>query len=93
MKNNMSPHENRREHIRVSANLYFCVSIIEGVDPDTNNFIYGDCFCTKSTNISLGGVSITHRGNINVGFEMELSVPQNMTREKCLACEKSFFAQ
>ncbi len=52
MKNNMSPHENRREHIRVSANLYFCVSIIEGVDPDTNNFIYGDCFCTKSTNIS-----------------------------------------
>ncbi|PLX66802.1 MAG: hypothetical protein C0603_11425 [Denitrovibrio sp.] len=90
MDNNIRTQENRREHIRVSASLHFCVTLVEGVDPDTQKFIYGDCFCALTTDISLGGIRIAHNGKVNVGFEVEISTPEVMSREKCLSCKESF---
>jgi len=90
MKNTQGSESNRRENMRVQARLHFCVSIIEGVNQTTGRKEYGKCFCTTSADISLGGICIAHKGQVNVGFEVEISTPEKMIRQECLSCEKGF---
>lgn len=82
--------ENRREHMRVKARLHFCVSVIEGINHETNSYTYGNCFCTTSSDISLGGMCFSHNGKVNVGFDVEITTPEKMIKNACMTCEKAY---
>lgn len=90
MKNTKGYDENRREHMRVRARLHFCISVIEGVNHETSTFNYGACFCTATSDVSLGGICVTHDGSLKPGAEVEISTPEKMTQMACLSCEKAF---
>jgi len=90
MKYTQDTDGNRREFIRVKARLHFCISVIEGQDPETDGYQLGDCFSTSSADISLGGICIPHGGKLNVGFEVVVATPENLTNMKCLTCEKAY---
>lgn len=90
MLNKKETGENRRSHMRVDSRLHFCISIIDGVNEETGDNSYGDCFCTKTIDISLGGICIPHGGKLNIGDNVEISSPQKMKRPKCLSCEHSY---
>lgn len=90
MRKTQNTGENRREHMRVKTRLHFCVSIIEGVNEETGAHLYGDCFCTSTIDISLGGVCIPHSGILNVGYNVELTTPESMSLQKCLTCDNSY---
>ncbi|PLX69189.1 MAG: hypothetical protein C0602_07150 [Denitrovibrio sp.] len=90
MTHKQTSETNRRDNMRVQARLHFCVSIIEGINQKTGTYTYDKCFCTTSADISLGGICIAHNGELNVGFDVEISTPEKMTRPECISCEKAF---
>jgi len=90
MKNIQSPQDNRREHMRVKSRMHFCVSIIESVDQETGAFIYGNCFCTVTADLSLGGMCVAHTGKVQAGFDVEISTPSKMVSMTCLSCDKAY---
>jgi len=90
MRNTPETGENRREHMRVNSRIHFCISVIESKDNVTGAYIYSDCFCSTTTDISLGGICISHGGKLNAGNSVEISTPQMMKRPECLSCEKSY---
>lgn len=90
MRNTQDKTDNRRQYMRVNSRLHFCISIIEGVNQKTGRFEYGKCFCTTSADISLGGICFAHKGQVNVGFRVEISTPDKMTQNECLSCDKAF---
>lgn len=82
--------ENRREHMRVSSRMHFCISVISGADDETGKKNISDCFCTVTSDISLGGMCISHDGSLKKGMGLQISTPHKLTKMNCLSCEKSF---
>jgi len=90
MTNKKETGDNRREYMRVDSRLHFCISVVENIDEEAGKYIYGNCFCTVTEDISLGGISIHHSGKLNEGESVEISTPQKMKRAECLSCEDSY---
>lgn len=82
--------ENRREYMRVKSAIHFCINVIEGIDEETGKYLYGKCFSASTTDISLGGMCISHSGDINVGFGLEISTPEKKTKAACMTCENAY---
>jgi len=90
MKNIPKDMDNRRSHMRVNTRLYFCISVVEIRDKETGNIEYGDCFCTNTADISLGGMCISHKTTLTPGTVLEINIPQKTSRAECLACDKAY---
>ena len=82
--------ENRREYIRVKSAIHFCINVIESIDEETGKYLFSKCFSASTIDISLGGMCISHCGDINVGFGLEISTPEKMTKQSCMTCENAY---
>jgi c-di-GMP-binding flagellar brake protein YcgR len=80
--------ENRRSNMRTKAKLDFCVSFITEYSEDGAND--SRCFCTSTIDLSVGGMCITHKGNLEVGDLLEFYTPKTLKMKKCLSCEHSY---
>lgn len=87
MGNEQSGSTNRREHMRVEAGLDFCITVVEGVDHENDTLEYGKCLCTKTIDISIGGLCCAHKKILHEGDRVKVSVPSAMIHSTCLTCK------
>lgn len=80
---------NRRESMRVKLSLDFCVTAI--LHPGEKHADESSCFVTKTVDVAMGGVCVSHKNILRQGDMVELRTKNCLTNTQCLSCEYAYF--
>jgi len=75
-----------RKYARGKSDSKICISILSNYKPGDKRFSYGECFSSRTFNISAGGVCIAHPDKLTAGVYIMINSRNNLKRTDCLDC-------
>lgn len=76
----------KRKFARGPHNVKLCATLLRDYKPGTKVFKYGDCFSTRTHDISAGGMCISHPDRLLAGKYIMLNTKNNLKKVECINC-------
>jgi len=76
----------KRKLPRGEHNVKLCVTILNNFKPGTKIYKYGDCFSTRTYNISASGMCISHPDRLLAGKYIMINSKNNLKKVECINC-------
>jgi len=76
----------KRKFARGPHNVKLCATILRDYKLGSKVFKYGDCFSTRTHDISAGGMCISHPDRLLAGKYIMLNSKSNLKKVECINC-------
>jgi len=76
----------KRKYARGQLTEKLCATILNGYKPGAKTYNYGDCFSTRTYDVSAGGMCISHPDRLLAGKYIMVNSRNSLKKVECINC-------
>lgn len=76
----------KRKFARGPQNVKMCATLLRDFKPGSKVYKYGDCFSTRTYDVSGGGMCISHPDRLLAGKYIMINTKNNLKKVDCINC-------